>query len=369
MFKFKVVIFGKKFEIRTESKYHNLLKETLELYKSYELGEADIVIELFESGIKEESSLLSNNPSIYKQYIDGFTADFGVISTRYIFNDNNICIKCDMKNPSFPRGLISKVRSMEYSSAVESFEQIFHELVLVPLTYFFTDSVPLHAAAIKNNNETYLIAGTGGVGKSSAILAFRELKGAKFIADDISVLNDKGLVFGNMAWPKVYGYNCIGNDLKEKILSERSWHDKIHYQIKSMQGLNNVRRKVKPNEFFHDYEAGSSKVNKMFLLFREDTSDFSINEMTVEQAIESHKNIMRSEYGVFHKFLDWGAYNCSNLNIANDHTMEEIEDRWAINLRLALKDVKLYRLSVPIDIQHTYYKENIISILEGGFFN
>ena len=89
------------------------------------------------------------------------------------------------------------------------------------------------------------------------MLALRRNEGVGFVSDDIVIMSDTARVNGNMAWPKIYGYNCIGNAMKSEILAGRGWIDRAHFNIKNRLNSANVRRKMSPDRLYHRVEPAS----------------------------------------------------------------------------------------------------------------
>jgi serine kinase of HPr protein (carbohydrate metabolism regulator) len=154
---------------------------------------------------------------------------------------------------------------MGYKSNIENITAILYELVLVPLNYFFSDKALVHASSMKNstNGKTVMFGGTGGVGKTSLeLLLCREL-GYSFISDDIAVIDKKGFVYSNLAYPKIYAYNAEGNQEIENLLfNKRSSIDKLQWKLsKNIRGLNKARRTISPDEIYKSVEKDKNIIN------------------------------------------------------------------------------------------------------------
>lgn len=126
---------------------------------------------------------------------------------------------CWLKNSSDPiqlivtlelasEGIYRWVRNLigpEFPNTFDSAIQIIHELLLVPSTFFLDGRAPVHGAAISVGGKAAVFSGTGGFGKSSALLRLANLQrhDMPFMADDMPILGNTETLFGNMAFPQI----------------------------------------------------------------------------------------------------------------------------------------------------------------------
>ncbi len=288
----------------------------------------------------------------------------GSISASWKYTDAGVlAVDVVIPETSDLKRAARKFYSMEYSTEVERFEQLLHELVLVPSVYFFGDAAPIHSAAVATADGTMLLAGTGGVGKSSAVLAFRKQKDIGFIADDISIVSANGQVFGNMAWPKIYGYNCVGNEMARELLRGRSLADQLHFHVKNRLNPSRVRRKLAPDRLYDSVVPDGKPLNTLFYLFREDVPNMALTQLPVESAVEMSIAVMESEYGVFHRHLNWEEYNSFGGNRTPILTMAQVRDKWRAIYRSAFSKAEIIKVGIPLDIDHARYQSEIVKIV------
>jgi hypothetical protein len=297
-----------------------LISVSLELYPSYNVENKETEIEVFINEVgPKNTDLRSQNPNAFKQFHQGFSTDFGSAEIYWEFVKglliiSTITIKDPFKNRL--KGLIKKFISMEFPRRVEWFEQILHELFLIPAVHFMPDRALIHASCVANSSGALVFSGTGGVGKSSALLSIMD-EDIGFVADDILVIDNEGNAYGNMARPKVYGYNCLGNGMSSRVLRGRGLIDKLHFIIKKFLDPKRVRRKIKPNEFFSVCYSKKNPIKALFFLFKDETSNLKTTLINPDSFSFAIVEVMNSEYQVFHKFINWHTYNMMILGDAD----------------------------------------------------
>ncbi|WP_146140460.1 hypothetical protein [Zobellella endophytica] len=360
-------IFGKNFKFEVNDTWVTELKETLLLYDDSLDNNIDVLIEVTTN--ESFYFVRSNNPKSYKRSDDGFQADFGHVKVSWSNIDKKplkVSLHIKDKRPLPLIGFLKKLYSMEYPTTVEWFEQILHELVLVPCVYFLPDLAVVHAASISKNNECVLLTGTGGVGKSSALLSFIGDESISFISDDIVIVDSLGSVYSNFSWPKVYGYNCDGNALKEKILTGRGCLDRIHFYIKNKIDSSKVRRKIRPDKIFSSYLKTSCKLRGVYFLIREDVDSIKLSTLERNSSIKMACNVMNAEYQVFHKFIEWEEYNAAALGVSPLISMENVISKWKKVMNGSFP-ILINKVSIPIDIENVEYQEKIKKIIYNDF--
>lgn len=110
----------------------------------------------------------------------------------------------------------------------------------------------IHASAVAKNGLCLLMPAWGGVGKSSAMLRLVRDYGYQYLADDLAILSDDGIVHRHPKRMQVYAYNLDNDkDLQRRLLGERTRIDRAawtaHLRLKGPKG---VRRRVSAHELF-----------------------------------------------------------------------------------------------------------------------
>lgn len=356
------IIFGKCYQFSCEKEFESMLAESVGLYP--DAGLTDTNVEINIGRAIDACKPYSVNPKIHKKCQNGMVNIFPSAEVYWSWsNSGSLRVEVAIKNYSVMKMVIGKIWSMEYPREVETFEQILYELVLVPSVYFFKDIAPVHAACVSSAGEAYLLAGTGGVGKSSALLALKQCERVGFISDDISVVSGDAKTYGNMAWVKIYGYNCVGNDLKREILRDRGCLDSLHFEIRNWLNPTKVRRKVSPDRLYKCIESGDVKVSRLYYLVREDVPDIVVSRISLEDAVAMTISVMSAEYNVFHNQLYWEHYNALAIGRKAMLTMEEVYDNWRTVLSGCFSFIDMYRVSIPFEMDHVEYQSYIRDIV------
>lgn len=356
-------IFGKIYEFSFDPEYEELLDSTLRFYDNAHDELSEILVSI--SKKNRPTELVSVNPKIHRKTTEGMSTNFGLLDVHWGWNENEqLVVDAVLKARSKGLvGFVKKLYSMEYSTDLEVFEQVLHELILVPSCYFFSDVALVHAACVRENGKAVLFAGTGGVGKSSALLTFREMRSCEFVSDDISIVDKGGFVYGNMAWPKVYGYNCEGNSIRDVLLKGRGQLDRLHFNVRYRMNPSRVRRKISPNRLFCDYRSGKTPIGALFYLVRENVDEMLVTNLDMQVAVNMSISVMSAEYQVFHKFIDWEYYNALACQKEPTLKMQIVMRNWRDALTHAFAAVKVAKVSVPITIDHNEYQKAINEIV------
>lgn len=356
-------IFGSFYGFEATGEWLSILERSLLDYDDAGMVDPCVVIRVVET-IDHYGVVLSKNPKIFTKYADGsFVMSFPHVDIKWSRNPEGQ-IFCDMAVQRMPQmwSALRLLRSIEFPSPVEAFEQALHELVLVPSTYFLHDRVPVHAAAIGVNGRAILLAGTGGVGKSSALLALR--KDACFISDDVAIVSSDGQVYGNMAWPKVYGYNCSGNPiLEEELLKGRGFWDRLHYRAWNSISPARIRRKVPPAQMYPAVIASGSLVSDVYYVVRSNCSAISVADVDAAAAMEMSLAVIQAEYSIMNNFILWDRYNSIALDVCELLNGDRIESSWRATLSSFFEKARIRRVEVPLEMENSQYQREIREIV------
>lgn len=342
------LIFGKRYRFLTEAGLERQLIRSIGAYPSCTNETADVEVHI-EQQVGGAQRLISCNPAIFRKYRDSYVTDFGPAAVHWDLSQRPVLtVGLSTHSRSSKRQFLSRLRSMEYGTPTEKFEQILHELVLVPSAYFFKDRIPVHASAVSIDGQATLLAGSGGVGKTSAMLALRHEEGVAFVSDDIAVLSSDGNVYPNLAWPKIYGYNLGGTQLKSELFKDRGLLDRFHFNLRARMDPSRVRRKMHPQDLYRRVGRDACKLCSVLYLFRENVSKLTIEQLDPAVASEMTIAIMETEYVLFHRFLQWDRFNAlaSGSPILLD--LREVLERWRQDLMSLFGRIPVRLLRIPI---------------------
>lgn len=360
----KKIIYGKKLEFSVVNDLYLDFLPSVDLYQDHNDEKPDVYVEVSNKLINTESAI-SHNPAIFSKFDSRSVMNFGSCQVSWErIEAGRVSVYLSINLNQTLRNKLGTLRSMEMPTREEKMVQVLHELVLVPLVYMFSDRMPIHAAVIQSQGETIAFTGTGGVGKSSALLAASKLDTSKFVSDDIAVLGDTGQVYGNMAWPKIYGYNCEDSDIEDVLLEDRNLINRFQFKMKKRINPKLARRKIRPDKLFKRVESGSSQINKMIYLFKSNKTEFEMESLSVESAFELQKNIMLAEYSILNSHIYWDAYNSIVKDREVVFSMETIIDNWEKVFKSAMQDKDIFVLHIPFNKNHKEYLEMVTSYLK-----
>ncbi len=363
----KKIIFNKKVKFNLdEDIFLEKLNDELKYYPDYHEDEEDVVIKI---GKNINKRILSQNPKIHLETNEGFGMDLGSFEIYYEKVDNLLKITVNNKSAS-KKKLIHKLKKMvskEFIYPEEAIGQILHELVLVPMTFFFKDLALIHSSAFSFNGKAFLLGGTGGVGKTSTILEIGKEKDLHFICDDIAVIDKDSIIYKNYAYPKIYAYNTIGDEkLEKEILSNTPISSKLQWYLLKKLNPSKVRRKIDPKLLYSiDSEETLTELDSYFIFSRGDYPKLEIKNINSCDAVEMMNEIIKSEYITsFHRHAIWHKFNCKLLEKNKIIDIDEIYTEKVEIYKNAFANKRLYMVEVPKDIDHMVFKEEMLSKLK-----
>lgn len=361
----KKIIFGKCYAFACAADLEDLLAESLSLYP--DAGERPPAVNIRLGHAMSARRPGSINPRVHAAFERGMLTSFPTVDVYWERAGNGALeVEVALKLRHGLRRAVHRLLSMEYSREAEAFEQVLHEFVLVPSVYFFDDMVPIHAAAVTIGDNACLLAGTGGAGKSSAMLALRNHQNASFVSDDIVVMSASARVHGNMAWPKIYGYNCAGNEIKNELLAGRGWIDRAHFNIKNRLNSASVRRKMSPDRLYRRVESASAPLSRLYYVVREDVPGIRVSALDRDSAVDMTIAVVSAEYSIFHDHLYWEKYNALATARTAMLTMESVVANWRRVLSASLAAVGCFKISIPLEVDHAVYQDRVTDIVLSG---
>ena len=337
------------------------LEKELTVYPPFS-GKTDILIRFRH---QKDNKALSNNPTIHNEYEDGFAANFGLVVVRWRWGHTQTLVDCSLPTPE--KNWLKKTSNIQFTHPYEQIGQIFFELVLIPtLQLFYYDRfLLLHgsALALSVGKEAVVFGGTGGVGKTSLELA---LVGNEylFMADDITFVDRKGTIWANFSWPKIYGYNTLGDDsIKSRMFSRRGIIDRLCWYLRMwLLGESRVRRRVDPKKFYNGDIAQQARLSDYYILYRDNTPTLTITPLETATAIDMSLEVMISEYSVLYRHLYWHKYNRAGLKQSPCITIEDIFGRWQHIGHSILDNIRCYLVHVPFHATASDLKSQFLTV-------
>lgn len=352
---------GKVYQLTTVDSFEgDLLHKELSLYPLADSNATpDFVINyLFD--LKPRNPVL-RNPSQHNYFEDGFRLELINVKVDFRFEDKNLKqIDFCIKQGSKPMALANKWFSYQYTNRKESIGYLFHELILVPSALFISDFTLVHASAVSDEG-AILFGGTGGVGKTSLELEMCTTLNKSFFADDIVFVNSEGYAFPNLSYPKIYGYNLVGNsDLKKKLFKDSGLLNKLHWHSRKAINPGFVRRRINPAELYNNVEDQPQKIKAFYILIKDGSAKkLELSKTTIEEASRLNRLVIETEYHVFYKHLLWDEFNSIVDAKKTRLSYTELMNRIETNLVKALKNVECYLVKIPIKIEHKDYLEQV----------
>lgn len=122
----------------------------------------------------------------------------------------------------------------------------------IQLQQMRVDQSFVHASSICRDGSAVVIAGWGGVGKTSSVMQLVREDGYQFLSDDLAVVSSGGDVFRSPKRMQIYPYNVVGlRSLQDELLGGRSLVDRAQWHArKKLRGPKGVRRRVAAEDLF-----------------------------------------------------------------------------------------------------------------------
>jgi hypothetical protein len=265
----------------------------------------------------------------------------------------------------------SRFANMQFADAIQSIGQTFHELILVPSIYFDPRRFLVHASAFESpSGGITLIGGTGGVGKTSLALALCREQGYRFVSDDIAVVSNDGHVWPNLAYPKIYAYN-VENDrpLKQQILGQGGWVNRLHWRFHRRLGPNRVRRRISPQLLYGAVSQYGARLHLYLLLVREDCADFLVESINAQQAAHLTRLIIETELAATNNHFLWDAYNQIVKRETPRLFLSEMLNRWEQTAAQVFSNTECLIVHIPRSINHLTFRDRLVSFITTGDFH
>jgi hypothetical protein len=186
----------------------------------------------------------------------------------------------------------------------------------------------IHASAIEKDDKAYVFPAWGGAGKTSTILQLLKEEDYRFLGDDLSIISQDGLCYLNPKHIHIYPYNLVDDDyLNKKLMENKSFIDKFQWSyMKRFASPGYIRRRVPPDEMFGKNKVSlKSEINKVVLLARTNSGEFSLEELDSSVCAEKCTSIMMFEINSFIQHIL--AFQMPDGNISSLPSLKEIYDK------------------------------------------
>lgn len=367
----KKIIFGYYFDIHLDSFFENL-KTELSHYPDHETapeGAERILIKIDER--ETDSDFISSNPSSLKVTENGFVIDLEYAAIFWDLSElknNSIIVHLIPRNVRKGlRGAISRFRSIGYEIFPEDIGKILHELIFVPATFFFKDKIILHGASLYNRatKQSIVLGGTGGVGKTSALVKLGQKKEWVFLSDDIVVIDERGTIYPNYSYPKIYAYNTINNKpLERLILSQDGPLGKFQWRTIAKYNRSRVRRRISPNLLYSTDYIEPALNHNLFLFRCHRPESGGLEEIDINASTVFEKQIILAEYDSFLRFLRWYEYNAIAMGMQPFATLDEFTKNYETVSKRIFSTSKNYLLKIGSELSFDEYTKTICSEVE-----
>ncbi len=349
-------------------KYKDILLNELKVYKINSEAESNTLL-ITDDWCDFQHQILANNPSTHIFCKNVIYIKDKLVNVAFEFDSNKRLIKVFFKL-NFAKNSIHrylrKWLNMQFTNRIENIGQIFHESIMVPLTFFYENLVPIHASGVVINNQAFLLGGTGGVGKTTIELDLCLHQNYAFLTDDIAIVNTNEQVYPNHNSPKIYGYNLGGNKkLKSKLFKNETIIGKLQWLFhKYIFGLNKVRRKISTFQLYQNVAEKPKYLTAYFILNKNNCKKMSIEKLAIDEAIKMSLEVIMTEYSYFFNHIRFHVYNSISCNLKPIITVKELETKWKKNLFKILEEKDIRIINIPLTIEHTKFKVEMNSLIK-----
>lgn len=144
----------------------------------------------------------------------------------------------------------------------------------------------VHACAFELNNQTTLICGTGGCGKTSTLFKILEENNSFYLSEDFGIINDKGYTYFNPKPISIYASD-IEYNLKtlKSSLNFLSFNQKIRWILKRYLLKRNPMIKINPTTLLKNRVKQKLKINNTIYFVRCADNKFTIQDIKINELV------------------------------------------------------------------------------------
>jgi hypothetical protein len=195
----------------------------------------------------------------------------------------------------------SQYKFQHFASSDDYYFEKFYSSGFLPLTFLAMmekSQIFLHSSCISNKEEAIAFTGGGNVGKTSLATSLIFKYGFKFLSDDMSIIDDDGIVYLN---PSYVGFSPSNIDkvplLQTKLFKELSFGQKMQWQcLRKLLGNSGVSKRILPTHLFPDsIQKEPTKLKFVVFLQNSSSKDLRIESITADNLAIYSKNLMLTE--------------------------------------------------------------------------
>ena len=294
------------------------------------------------------------NPQSHHEFQDGFGISIPLRGQIVWQKQDDIRVSMYLANFIRSRNFLFKMFDREFNSPYQYIGEILHELILVPtVLFFYEDMLTIHGSAIVDEEGSVTVfSGTGGVGKTFLEMRFLLDNQYAFFSDDITLLGKEGVVYPNLAFPKIYKYNvsqlpALKRYIDESygLLSRMQWF--LYPAIPYMGTY--CRRLLNPERISQIPIPEKGRLKNFYFLFRsKHTKHIECESLDAEKAWKSSYRIIQAEYHRMFNHLRYHEYNRNMLNLPEVIAERDVEKKFSEIFR-RLKNVTFRLIKIPIE--------------------
>lgn len=156
-------------------------------------------------------------------------------------------------------------------------------------TQIAKDQTYLHASSMTRDGRGVVIAGWGGVGKTTSVLKLVTEQGWSYLSDDLALVSADGTLYRHPKRMQIYAYNLLGQPtLANALMKDRKIADRLSWSIRRrLRGVKGVRRRLSAEHFLGESQVGTSaKASELFLMERAECSSVEVHPLDLDLAVD-----------------------------------------------------------------------------------
>ena len=313
---------------------------------------------LFKRNVSDDfnNDPIAINPQSHHEFQDGFGISIPLRGQIVWQKQDDIRVRMYLANFIRSRNVLFKVFDREFNAPYQYIGEILHELIVVPTVLFFYENVlAIHGSAIVDKEGSVTVfSGTGGVGKTFLEMRFLLSNHYAFFSDDITLLGEEGVVYPNLAFPKIYKYNvsqlpALKRYIQESygLLSRMQWllYPAIPYLGKY------CRRVLNPERISQIPIPGKGRLKNFYFLFRnKHVKHIERESLDAEKAWKSSYRIVQAEYHRMFTHLGYHEYNRTMCHLPEIIADRDVEKKY-MGIFRRLKNVTFQLIHIPIEFK------------------